>query len=207
MRMKKLTNRIRGGWKPAGDGRAMKRRRATEEGEGGMTDYGGMIALVDYASRAFNISRGALVGPNRAIRCARPRQVIMWYAARHYGFSTPTIGKGIGRRDHTTVMHGIRKIEVLRERRDEFVLKLDQAFAAAMPPVMLIRSPVKIASQYLPHEYVSVVFAPDLSTPYVVRSDPVPPPVIRRPPKVLATPIAGPVVIEHDRGRMMGRRA
>jgi chromosomal replication initiator protein len=45
---------------------------------------------------------------------ARPRQVAMWFCKQLTPRSLPEIGRKFGDRDHTTVMHAIRKIDELR---------------------------------------------------------------------------------------------
>src|SRR5207249_11514021 len=49
--------------------------------------------------------------PARAV--ARPRQVAMYLAKQLTTRSLPEIGRKFGGRDHTTVMHAVRKIEEL----------------------------------------------------------------------------------------------
>jgi len=44
---------------------------------------------------------------------ARPRQVAMYLAKQLTPRSLPEIGKRFGGRDHTTIMHGVRRIEEL----------------------------------------------------------------------------------------------
>jgi len=46
---------------------------------------------------------------------ARPRQVAMFLAKTLTSKSLPEIGRGFGGRDHTTVIHAVRKVEQLRE--------------------------------------------------------------------------------------------
>ena len=50
----------------------------------------------------------------RARAVARPRQVAMWLCKQLTPRSLPEIGRKFGGRDHTTVMHAVRKIEELR---------------------------------------------------------------------------------------------
>ena len=61
----------------------------------------------------YNIRMSDLVGPKRLRVFARPRQVAMYLAKQHTSRSLPEIGRKFGKRDHTTVMHGIRRIEEL----------------------------------------------------------------------------------------------
>jgi chromosomal replication initiator protein len=44
---------------------------------------------------------------------ARPRQIAMYLAKQLTPRSLPEIGRRFGGRDHTTIMHGVRKIEEL----------------------------------------------------------------------------------------------
>ncbi|HUF86894.1 MAG TPA: chromosomal replication initiator protein DnaA, partial [Thermohalobaculum sp.] len=63
----------------------------------------------------YNLRMTDLVSPRRARNVARPRQVAMFLAKTLTSKSLPEIGKGFGGRDHTTVIHAIRKIEQLRD--------------------------------------------------------------------------------------------
>jgi chromosomal replication initiator protein len=49
----------------------------------------------------------------RARAVARPRQVAMYLAKQLTQRSLPEIGRKFGGRDHTTVMHAVRKVEEL----------------------------------------------------------------------------------------------
>ena len=61
----------------------------------------------------FNIPLADMSSPRRARAVARPRQVAMYLAKHLTSRSLPEIGRKFGGRDHTTVMHAIRKIEEL----------------------------------------------------------------------------------------------
>ena len=56
----------------------------------------------------------------RARTIARPRQVAMYLAKQMTARSLPEIGRKFGGRDHTTVMHAIRKIEELMNQDSMF---------------------------------------------------------------------------------------
>ena len=62
----------------------------------------------------YNIRLSDLVGPKRVRSFARPRQVAMYLCKQLTSRSLPEIGRRFGGRDHTTVMHGVRRIEELR---------------------------------------------------------------------------------------------
>ena len=65
-------------------------------------------------SEHYNIRLSELIGPRRVRTFARPRQVAMWLCKKMTKRSLPEIGRRFGGRDHTTVMHAVRKIEELR---------------------------------------------------------------------------------------------
>jgi chromosomal replication initiator protein len=62
----------------------------------------------------YNIRLADMHSARRARAVARPRQVAMWLCKQLTPRSLPEIGRKFGGRDHTTVMHAVRKIEELR---------------------------------------------------------------------------------------------
>ncbi len=61
----------------------------------------------------YNIRLSDMIGPRRMRTIARPRQMAMYLAKQLTSRSLPEIGRRFGGRDHTTVMHGVRRIEDL----------------------------------------------------------------------------------------------
>jgi chromosomal replication initiator protein len=61
----------------------------------------------------FNIKMAEMTSTRRARIVARPRQVAMYLAKQLTPRSLPEIGRKFGGRDHTTVMHAVKKIEEL----------------------------------------------------------------------------------------------
>jgi chromosomal replication initiator protein len=61
----------------------------------------------------FNIRLSDMIGPKRVRTIARPRQIAMYLSKQLTSRSLPDIGRRFGGRDHTTIMHGVRKIEEL----------------------------------------------------------------------------------------------
>lgn len=59
----------------------------------------------------FNISRADLLSARRTAQVVKPRQVAMFLAKVLTLRSLPEIGRRFGGRDHTTVLHAVRKIE------------------------------------------------------------------------------------------------
>lgn len=62
----------------------------------------------------FALKQSDLISERRARAVARPRQVAMWLAKQITTRSLPDIGRRFGGRDHTTVLHAVRRIEALR---------------------------------------------------------------------------------------------
>ncbi len=62
----------------------------------------------------FNIRLSDMHSARRARSVARPRQVAMYLAKQLTARSLPEIGRKFGGRDHTTVMHAVRKVEELK---------------------------------------------------------------------------------------------
>ena len=65
-------------------------------------------------SEYYNIRMSDIIGPKRLRSYARPRQVAMYLCKKLTSRSLPEIGRRFGGRDHTTVMHGVRRIEELK---------------------------------------------------------------------------------------------
>lgn len=62
----------------------------------------------------YRIRLADLIGPKRLRTYARPRQVAMYLAKMLTNRSLPEIGRRFGGRDHTTIMHGVKRIEELK---------------------------------------------------------------------------------------------
>lgn len=61
----------------------------------------------------YNVKLADLVGPKRHRTIARPRQVAMYLCKVLTTRSLPEIGRRFGGRDHTTILHGVKKVEEL----------------------------------------------------------------------------------------------
>ncbi|GGI75812.1 chromosomal replication initiator protein DnaA [Polymorphobacter multimanifer] len=62
----------------------------------------------------YKLKMADLLSARRAREVARPRQVAMYLAKKLTPRSLPEIGRRFGGRDHTTVMHAVKRIEELR---------------------------------------------------------------------------------------------
>lgn len=81
--------------------RASERKITIEEIQRKVSDY-------------YNIRLSDIIGPKRLRSYARPRQVAMYLCKKLTSRSLPEIGRRFGGRDHTTIMHGVRRIEELK---------------------------------------------------------------------------------------------
>lgn len=70
--------------------------------------------ILQAVARYYGLPTHELRSARRTRHIVRPRQVAMWLAKRLMLASLPHIGRCIGGRDHTTVLHGVRTIERLR---------------------------------------------------------------------------------------------
>ena len=68
----------------------------------------------------FNIRLVDMHSARRARAVARPRQVAMYLSKQLTARSLPEIGRKFGGRDHTTVMHAVKKVEELRSTDNSF---------------------------------------------------------------------------------------
>ena len=73
----------------------------------------------------FDIRHADMVSARRARAVARPRQVAMYLAKQLTSRSLPEIGRRFGGRDHTTVMHAVRKVEELKSLDIGFAEEVD----------------------------------------------------------------------------------
>ena len=62
----------------------------------------------------FGLKQADLISERRNRAIARPRQAAMWLAKQLTTRSLPDIGRRFGGRDHTTVLHAVRRIEELK---------------------------------------------------------------------------------------------
>ncbi|MCA8884632.1 MAG: chromosomal replication initiator protein DnaA [Rhodobacteraceae bacterium] len=76
-------------------------------------------------SEHYNIRLSELIGPTRVRTVARPRQIAMYLCKTLTTRSLPEIGRRFGGRDHTTIMHGIKKIDELRGKDSQLAEDLE----------------------------------------------------------------------------------
>ena len=70
----------------------------------------GITEILDAAAGEFGVERQALLARDRRPDIVTARQVAMYLARELTGHSLPEIGRGIGGRSHTTVLHAINRV-------------------------------------------------------------------------------------------------
>ncbi|MDP1689969.1 MAG: chromosomal replication initiator protein DnaA [bacterium] len=67
--------------------------------------------IVDKVAEYYGIDEESIYEKTRRREVVRPRQIIMYLLREDFSISYPTIGKKLGGRDHTTVIHSCEKIK------------------------------------------------------------------------------------------------
>lgn len=92
-------------------------------------------AWVDRLARSiadqWEISPAELVGQRRTALVVRPRQAFYWLLRQAGGYNYPQIGRLVGGRDHTAIIHGLRRAESLRQTDESFRYLTDQLLVIA----------------------------------------------------------------------------
>lgn len=76
-------------------------------------------------SKHYNVSKADLLSARRTRTIVRPRQIAMFLAKTLTPRSLPEIGRRFGNRDHTTVLHAVRKIEDLARTDTTLAQEID----------------------------------------------------------------------------------
>lgn len=81
--------------------------------------------ILRIVGRHYSVPRADLLSPRRARSIVRPRQVGMYLAKKLTPRSLPEIGRRFGGRDHSTVLHAVRKIEELIKTDDNLAREVN----------------------------------------------------------------------------------
>ena len=76
--------------------------------------------VIEIVAEHFNISTAQMISKNRSSEIARPRQIAMYLCKNMTNSSLEMIGAILGGRDHSTIIHGIRKITEDYEKNEDF---------------------------------------------------------------------------------------
>lgn len=78
----------------------------------------------DAVSRRYGVPVLDLVSQRRTQPAVRVRQIAMWLCRHTTQHSYPPIGRAFGDRDHTTVMHAIRRVDEIAARDPDVAAEL-----------------------------------------------------------------------------------
>jgi chromosomal replication initiator protein len=82
--------------------------------------------VVDKVARYFDIDQASIYEKTRRKEVVRPRQIIMYILREDFQVSYPAIGKKLGGRDHTTVIHSCEKVKAEIDGNSELEEELTQ---------------------------------------------------------------------------------
>lgn len=90
--------------------------------------------IIEVISKHFGIQQADLLGARRQKELVRPRQILMYLLRHELNHSFPKIGRELGGKDHTTIIHGCEKIEKELARdtdlKDEMAIIKEQVYAS-----------------------------------------------------------------------------
>ena len=76
-------------------------------------------------AKHFKVSKPDLLSSRRSRSVVRPRQIAMYLSKMLTSRSLPEIGRRFGNRDHTTVLHAVRKVEQLMNEDNGFAQEVE----------------------------------------------------------------------------------
>jgi chromosomal replication initiator protein len=87
-------------------------------GENTVADACGIGEILDAAAQEFGVERKALLARDRRPAVATARHVAMFLARELTQHSLPEIGRGVGGRNHTTVLHAVNRVSAAMHTDD-----------------------------------------------------------------------------------------
>lgn len=95
-----------------------------QHGMAGRAESYAGLKVIAAALRAFGLARHEFIAARRERELVRRRQACMWVMYHHTKLSLPSIGRLLGGKDHTTVMHGIHKVEAEPDMYEGYVARI-----------------------------------------------------------------------------------
>lgn len=74
--------------------------------------------VMDAVCKVYMVEKDDILGSNRKAAVAEARQVCFWIMKQELGMSFPMIGKSFGGRDHSTIIHGVKKLQKMIDNRE-----------------------------------------------------------------------------------------
>lgn len=91
------------------------------------------IAILDATCRQFEVSRGDVLGKSRKAHIVDARFAAAWVARRRLRrHSYPEIGRLMGGRDHTSIMHAVRRADEVRALDPDYRAATDAVLAVSV---------------------------------------------------------------------------
>ena len=81
--------------------------------------------IISMVAEHFNVSTADLCGNKRSSKIVMPRQVAMYLCREILAIPLKNVGQYLGNRDHTTVMHGVEKIEKELQSNEQLQSTID----------------------------------------------------------------------------------
>ena len=81
--------------------------------------------IAESVANFYSITMEDLLKQSRRKEYVKPRQTAMYLARKELGSSFPSIGEFFGGRDHTTVMHGVEKVEKAVTANDDIKQEME----------------------------------------------------------------------------------
>lgn len=82
----------------------------------------------------YKVTKDDILGKNRSRDISYPRQICMYLCEKYTGLSLAAIGAALGNKDHTTVLHGIKKIKTDLEKDEQLRSTIDIITKKLNPP-------------------------------------------------------------------------
>lgn len=86
--------------------------------------------IVAEVCRRYNVTPVDVRSQRRKVSIVRPRQIIMYIARTMTELSFPQIGRQLGNRDHTTVLHAVNKMTCLVDNNPQFAAEITEIMAS-----------------------------------------------------------------------------
>lgn len=89
--------------------------------------------IIEVVAEHFGVNPEDIASKKRTAELVQPRQVVMYFCRELTANSLQNIAKAIGKKDHTTVLHGIKTISKEMENNEELKNKVDIIRKKIMP--------------------------------------------------------------------------
>ena len=90
--------------------------------------------IMEIVSEHYNITVNDIISKKKNKEIAHPRQICMYLCRRYTDVSLQNIGRIMGNRDHTTIMHGADKINTLMEQDEGLKASMNIIIKKLNPP-------------------------------------------------------------------------